>query len=267
MAREIGTHEDDFLYDVNNQNNYFRGNGGDDRIAAGGGNDIIDGGFGSDMLFGGNGNDEFWLTGPNGLDSFHGGAGYDRVILNNYSHYAAEHGLYLEYITGDTERVENNTGYSDVFIKVGGLKKWIETSGYGNFKDIVLEGFARDGYQTIIGGDMDDVIIGTSNPLSSSLSDRISGNGGNDNLSGGLEDDILTGGAGTDVFEFRAAEGHDTVTDFAAGEDKLHFIGTSATDITGLNISVVGGDTIVTIDNTTITIESFAGLAEDMLAF
>ena len=62
--------------------------------------------------------------------------------------------------------------------------------------------------------------------------DRIIGSGGNDVLAGGAGDDVLTGGTGADLFVFRAGEaGRDTVTDFAAGTDRLRFEGIAASSL------------------------------------
>ncbi len=52
--------------------------------------------------------------------------------------------------------------------------------------------------------------------------DLISGDGSFNLLDGGAGNDTLTGGAGADVFVFNnILDGRDTITDFAAGTDKL----------------------------------------------
>jgi hypothetical protein len=47
--------------------------------------------------------------------------------------------------------------------------------------------------------------------------DNVSGGAGADVITGGTGDDTLTGGAGADVFNYDAAFGDDTITDFTAG--------------------------------------------------
>lgn len=66
--------------------------------------------------------------------------------------------------------------------------------------------------------------------------DVISGGHGNDFLEGGAGNDTLTGGRGADTFMIRANGGHDTVTDFNAGEDVVMF-----DTQTGVYDGLVGG--------------------------
>ena len=44
---------------------------------------------------------------------------------------------------------------------------------------------------------------------------------GNDTLIGGEGDDEMTGGSGADLYQFAGSSGHDEITDFAYGEDKI----------------------------------------------
>ena len=61
-----------------------------------------------------------------------------------------------------------------------------------------------------------DIIFGTDN------CDTLNGNNGNDILIGGAGNDHLTGGNGNDIFVFDGnAFGHDKVTDFVQGQDKI----------------------------------------------
>ncbi len=57
--------------------------------------------------------------------------------------------------------------------------------------------------------------------------DIIMGGAGDDILIGGAGNDHLTGGAGSDVFVFnlKSNGGHDQITGFAAGQDKIMFVG------------------------------------------
>ena len=52
--------------------------------------------------------------------------------------------------------------------------------------------------------------------------DVIDGGAGNDRITGGQGDDSLTGGSGNDKFWYgMAGAGHDTITDFTVGEDRI----------------------------------------------
>ena len=66
------------------------------------------------------------------------------------------------------------------------------------------------------GGGRDDLEGGSGN-------DRLNGGAGSDWLEGGFGDDLLTGGKGADVFEFGddGETGHDVITDFTQGQDRL----------------------------------------------
>ena len=93
--------------------------------------------------------------------------------------------------------------------------------------DVLFGGDGRDdlrgdaGDDRLFGGAGDDRLAGGSGD------DRLDGGDGDDVLEGGTGDDWLTGGAGADVFAFRTGDltGHDTVTDWQAGVDKLSFRG------------------------------------------
>ncbi len=68
-----------------------------------------------------------------------------------------------------------------------------------------------------LGGDGNDKLFGGSGK------DMLDGGAGKDKLVGGRSDDMLTGGADEDVFVFGFLSGHDTITDFTAGEDTILF--------------------------------------------
>lgn len=77
------------------------------------------------------------------------------------------------------------------------------------------------------GGGHDELDGGSGN-------DRLTGGAGRDSLDGGTGDDVLTGGTGADVFEFDAGDGHDIITDFQNGRDRLDFDDLDATGIQAL---------------------------------
>jgi len=76
--------------------------------------------------------------------------------------------------------------------------------------------------------DTDDVIQGIDvNETLSGLAgdDILLGAAGEDTLEGGAGEDTLTGGDGADVIRFGAGGGHDTVTDFVPGADRIEVTG------------------------------------------
>ena len=75
--------------------------------------------------------------------------------------------------------------------------------------------------QTSYGGLVHDTFTNFENIEGSNFNDVIIGNAGNNILNGLGGDDILTGGLGKDTFVFTADFGHDTVTDFTHGQDRI----------------------------------------------
>ncbi len=92
--------------------------------------------------------------------------------------------------------------------------------------------------ENAVGGSGDDVITGNAeaNVLTGNAgddrllgvagADTLIGGAGDDTLEGGEGDDRLTGGAGKDRFVYASADtGHDRITDFTGGEDRIDFTG------------------------------------------
>ena len=78
------------------------------------------------------------------------------------------------------------------------------------------------------GTDLTDRLAGKGgkNALSGRAGDDwINGRDGDDSLSGDGGDDTLVGGQGADIFLFNIADGHDLVSDFSVGEDRLVILG------------------------------------------
>ncbi|SNS98357.1 type I secretion C-terminal target domain (VC_A0849 subclass) [Sphingomonas laterariae] len=84
---------------------------------------------------------------------------------------------------------------------------------------------SRSGYgQALIGLWGDDKLYGYDG------ADTLQGGAGDDTLYGGTGDDVLTGGADNDEFIFESGFGHDTITDFVRGSDKITFDSLSGID-------------------------------------
>jgi Ca2+-binding RTX toxin-like protein len=80
--------------------------------------------------------------------------------------------------------------------------------------------------------------------------DRIIGNRSQNVITGLGGDDMLTGGAGADRFVFRAGSGHDTITDFKDGVDRINVSHYDNVDgIKDIGVSKSGDDTLVTLLN------------------
>ncbi len=71
--------------------------------------------------------------------------------------------------------------------------------------------------------------------------DQLRGGAGNDTLSGKRGDDTLVGNAGADVFQFRASDRNDTITDFHEGIDRIE-IQSGAEAFAELTFSQLGAD-------------------------
>jgi subtilisin-like proprotein convertase family protein len=115
-----------------------------------------------------------------------------------------------------------STGAGDDIVAITAFSNGPDADGWGN-RFVVSTGDGNDrvsitgwngwSYARVDAGAGDDVVAGTS---------------GHDTLIGGVGNDVLTGGGGRDVFVFRTGDGTDTITDFAAGVDRLRFEGMAA---------------------------------------
>lgn len=167
----------------------------------GAGADVITGNTANNVLRGSAGNDT--LSGAQGNDILDGGTGDDRMA--------------------------GGMG-NDVYIVDSTADRVIEYARRGNDlvrTSVTLPALPRNVERMQLIGRA--AINATGNALANTLtgnaaSNRLDGGGGNDVLRGGGGADILTGGSGRDRFRFlNLRETGDTITDFAAAEDRLVF--------------------------------------------
>ncbi len=230
-------------------NDTLNGGAGNDSLLGGEGNDFLVGGIGNDALDGENGNDSLignagndlmfgsagndFLTGGAGADTLNGGIGIDRA---QYSDATAG-------VRADLAQASNNLGDAagDIYVSIENL--------YGSNHNDWLSG--NSGHNSLWGGNGDDFIYGGAG------NDRIFGDAGNDQLldeagndfvSGGLGNDTIVMGAGTDTFSGGAgddtyiftnyANGHEIITDFTWGNDRINFTLTDMTHDVLMNNAV-----------------------------
>ncbi|SMX47012.1 Bifunctional hemolysin/adenylate cyclase precursor [Maliponia aquimaris] len=221
------------------------GDAGDDSLSGGAGDDILDGGAGGDSLDGGDGHDTILggdgadtiqggagddsLSGGTGDDSLVGGDGADTIVL--------EDGFGTDTIAGgeggpDSDLVDLGAASVGVTVtftgdEAGTITDGTSTAGFAEIERLTLTEqadlldasadsagtsvAAGGGDDTLTGGSGDDVLDGEGG------NDNLTGGSGDDTLSGGAGDDTLSGGIGDDVFSYTPGDGHDTITDFNAG--------------------------------------------------
>ncbi len=159
--------------------------------------------MGSDLdnhIDGNDGND--WIDGGSGDDTLIGGGGHDIVF------------------GGDGDDLLTGDGGNDVLFGDTGN----DTIYGGDEGDILLGG---DGHDALLGGSGNDALFGDSGNdilLGGDGNDMLCGDKGDDGLYGGRGQDVLYGGQGSDTFHYAsAAEGGDSILQFAPGEDVLEF--------------------------------------------
>ena len=235
------------------------GTAGDDVLVAGTGNNVINAGDGNDVLTAGSGNNEL-----------HGGAGNDLLFS----------GVGNDLLDGgpgnDTASYAHATAGVNVDLNLLGAQN---TLGAGT--DTLT------GIENLVGSNFNDQLTGDNgnNILIGGLgNDTLIGGGGDDLLIGGMGNNTLTGGAGADTFQWaKGNSGHDLVTDFTLGTDKLdlsqllqgengtaaslddylHFTvtGTGANVVTSIGVSGLAGATAnQTIDLAGVNLASHYGV-------
>ena len=225
----------------------IKGKDGGDTMYLEAGNDTGYGGDGDDAIFGDAGDDHIY--GESGDDRADGGTGND-VIYGGH---------------GDDD-LSGNEGNDTI---------------YGEENDDEIQG--GDGSDHLEGNDGDDMVAGglsNDSVFGGSGNDRVNGNDGNDVVDGGSgKDDVyggrgndkLTGGSEGDTFHFLPDSGHDVITDFNAGEDRIDLhryvweFGEGAVNISTIYAATVdtsGGAKMGLADGSTIL---FAGVSKGAL--
>ncbi|WP_455805256.1 retention module-containing protein [Pseudomonas fluorescens] len=235
------------------------GTSGDDVLVAGSGDNIINAGDGNDVLTAGSGNNEL-----------HGGAGNDLL-------YSGPGNDLLDGGTGsDTASYAHATAAVTVNLGLLGAQN---TLGAGT--DTLT------GIENLVGSNFNDTLTGdnNNNVINGGLgNDILNGGGGDDLLIGGMGNNTLTGGAGADTFQWlKGNSGHDLITDFTPGTDKLdlsqllqgengttaslddylHFTvsGSGASVLTSIDVSAMAGATPnQTIDLAGVNLASHYGV-------
>ncbi|WP_460116181.1 Ig-like domain-containing protein [Pseudomonas sp. H2_D02] len=173
------------------------GTAADDVLLAGNGDNVLNAGDGNDILSVGTGNNT--LHGEAGNDLLYSGSGNDLLDGGTGSDTAS----YAHASAGVTVNL--------------GLLAAQNTLGAGTDTLTSIE--------NLVGSNFNDTLTGNSagNRIDGGLGhDVLNGGGGDDTLIGGLGNNILTGGSGADTFQWQAGNsGHDVITDFTPGLDKL----------------------------------------------
>jgi Ca2+-binding RTX toxin-like protein len=115
-------------------------------------------------------------------------------------------------IGGANSQIYHTLGGNDFVDGNGGND--IIHAGSGN--DVAIGG---DGHDFLTGGTGNDILIGENG------ADALFGGSGSDVITGGAGRDQINGGSGADRFVFTTGSGHDTLTGFENGHDKIDLSG------------------------------------------
>ena len=128
-----------------------------------------------------------------------------------------------------------------------------DTASYDHAATAVTVSLAVAGSQNTVGAGS-DTLINIQNLRGSNFDDHLTGDGNNNTLTGGHGNDMLTGGLGNDTFVFATGDGHDTITDFTVGQDKIDLTaGQNAAAVQALIDATTPGTHDLTLNGVIIT--------------
>ena len=191
--------------------------------------DMLNGSWSADNLIGSDGNDR--IEGKGGSDTMTGGAGADVFAV------AANEGR--DVITDFQVGVDKLLlyGVTAASVASAGADLVVTVNPYNT---VTLRGVTALAADSIVYGDTPvngtagaDTIDLSGKALpqyvsASSGADTVIGGAGDDFILGGQGNDVLTGGAGADTFTFSIWDGHDRITDFQSGVDRIMLRGIDA---------------------------------------
>ncbi len=225
---------------ANQSGAYVYGGGGNDTITVSGNSTDLEGADGNDVISvtgnsafvdGGDGNDVITVIGDGAIVD--AGAGDDTIILK-----------------GTANFVLNREGNDTVDYRLATAGVTVDLSKFTQANGDQLNGISNANGSAFV-----DTLTGSAG------NNLLSGGAGSDTIEGGIGNDTLAGGADLDTFVFRAGDGMDTISDFAAGESiNVHgFASAQSVTQVGANVIVVfaTGDQI-TISNSTISVVNSA---------
>ena len=135
----------------------------------------------------------------------------------------------------------------------GDLRSLIEGAVGGSGSDEISGNQAANVLAGQAGDDTLRGLLGRDKLLGGEGDDRLFGGRGIDKLIGGWGDDFLTGGGRKDIFRFAAGDGHDTITDFQDGLDRIALDGVGNIDRDNIlsRAEQSGDDVVITLDRST----------------
>ena len=221
-------------------NDWLEGQDGNDQLIGGAGRDVLVGGRGNDTLQGGSESDLYLIAYGDGDDRISDADGtpgnLDEVRLVNLRSSAvrverigpdlvlqASYGprlTVLNHFGADWARIEKVSFIDGVAWSAEELKQRAVIGGatagndlLGGYSDMVCRIAALAGDDTLIGGDLGDLLDGGSG------NDLISGGPGPDTLIGGGGNDTLEGGNGSDLYRLRRGSPLTQIRDLDAVAD------------------------------------------------